>query len=76
MGINPEWVGYLSYCGQAGVGQYDLEKIHVAGATIASVAKKYQLHPDIQRELEWMGPLKTGSPNMGGLARGDEIYGM
>jgi uncharacterized protein (DUF362 family) len=76
MGINPEWVGYLSYCGQAGVGQYDLEKIHVAGATIASVAMKYQLHPDIQRELEWMGPLKTGSPNMGGPARGDEIYGM
>lgn len=76
MGINPEWVGYLSYCGQAGVGQFDLEKIHVAGATIASVAKKYQLHPDIQRELEWMGPLKSGSPSMGSLLRGDEIYGM
>ncbi len=76
MGINPEWLGYLSYCGQAGVGQYDLAKINVSGATIASVAKKYQLHPDIQRELEWMGPLKSGSPNMGSLARGDEIYGM
>jgi uncharacterized protein (DUF362 family) len=75
MGINPEWVGYLSYCGQAGVGQYDLTKIDVVGAAIASVAKKYQLHPDIQRELEWMGPLKTGSPTMGSLLGADTIYG-
>ena len=76
MGIDPGWVGYLSYCGQAGVGLYDLAKISVTGATIASVAKKYQRHPDIQRELEWMGPLKAGSPTIGSLARGDEIYGM
>jgi uncharacterized protein (DUF362 family) len=76
MGINPEWVGYLAYCGQAGVGQYDLKKIEVVGASIPSVAKKYQLHPDIQRELEWMGPLKTGSPTMGGLVQGeDSVYG-
>jgi uncharacterized protein (DUF362 family) len=76
MGINPEWVGYLAYCGQAGVGQYDLTKINVVGATIASVAKKYHLHPEIQRELEWMGPLKEGSPTMGSLLQGeDSVYG-
>jgi len=76
MGINPEWVGYLAYCGQAGLGQYDLAKIHVEGAAIASVAKKYQLHPDVQKELEWMGPLKTGSPTMGSLLQGDDsVYG-
>ncbi|MFP5228799.1 MAG: DUF362 domain-containing protein [Acidobacteriota bacterium] len=74
MGINPEWVGYLAYCGQSGLGQYDLTKIRVEGAAIASVAKKYQLHPQIQKELEWMGPLKMGSPTMGSLALGDEIY--
>ena len=74
MGINPDWVGYLAYCGQAGLGQYDLTKIRVEGAAIASLAKKYQLHPDVQKELEWMGPLKTGSPTMGSLLRGDETY--
>jgi uncharacterized protein (DUF362 family) len=74
MGINPEWVGYLAYCGQAGVGQYDLTKIEVQGATIASVAKKYALHPQIEKELEWMGPLKAGSPTMGSLLLGDETY--
>lgn len=67
MGINPEWVGYLAYCGQAGVGTYDLTKIQVTGAKIADVARKYQLHPDLQRELEWMGPLQNGSPKVGSL---------
>jgi uncharacterized protein (DUF362 family) len=76
MGINPGWVGYLNYCSQAGLGQFDLAKIQVAGATIASVQKKYQLHPDVQRELEWMGPLKEISPKVGSLLQpNDFIYG-
>lgn len=74
MGIDPTWVGYLAYCGQAGLGQYDLAKIQVQGAAIASVARKYQLHPQIRKELEWMGPLQQGSPKMGSLARLDEAY--
>ena len=75
MGIDPDWVGYLAYCGQAGLGQFDLKKIEVTGASIASAAKKYQLHPDVQRELEWMGPQKQGSPTMGSLVHpGEEIY--
>jgi uncharacterized protein (DUF362 family) len=76
MGIDPAWVGYLGYCGQAGVGQFDLSRIHVVGATIASVAKKYQLHPDIQRELEWMGPLQQADPKMGSLLGADSTYGL
>jgi uncharacterized protein (DUF362 family) len=57
MGINPEWVGYLNFCGQAGLGQSDLSKIDIRGAKIADVKKKYQLHQDIERELRWMGPM-------------------
>ena len=76
MGINPGWVGYLNYCGQAGIGEFDLAKIQVTGASIASVQKKYQLHPDVQRELEWMGPLKEISPKVGSLIQPhDFIYG-
>lgn len=75
MGINPEWVGYLNYCSKAGLGQFDLAKIEVRGAAIAEVQKKYALHPDIQRELEWMGPLQAGTPKMGSLLHGDTIYG-
>lgn len=58
MGINPVWVGYLSFAGQLGLGQYNLQKIDLVGATtIASVQKRYRLHDGIQRELQWMGPL-------------------
>ncbi len=57
MGINPDWVGYLRYCGQCGVGQNDLTKIDIRGARLADVTKKYQLHPDMDLELQWMGPM-------------------
>ena len=65
MGINPAWPGYLSYCSQAGLGQYDLAKIDVRGEKIASVAKKYRLHEDIERELRWMGPMDEVPPKIG-----------
>ena len=75
MGINPDWVGYLRYCAQFGLGQYDLSKINIVGPSIASVARKYQLHPDIQKELQWMTPMQQENPHLGLLpfchTRGD-----
>jgi uncharacterized protein (DUF362 family) len=65
MGIDPSWVGYLGYCGQVGLGQYDLERIDVRGAKIADVQKKYQLHRDIERMLQWMGPMRELPPRLG-----------
>jgi hypothetical protein len=40
-----------------GIGQYDLAKIQLRGARIADVKRTYQLHEDIERMLEWMGPM-------------------
>lgn len=68
MGVNPDWVAYLRYCAQAGLGQYDLSKIEIVGSTIAAVAKKYKLHPDIDRELKWMGPMHELPPSLGSLS--------
>jgi uncharacterized protein (DUF362 family) len=65
MGINPGWPGYLNYCGQLGLGNYDLAKIDVIGEKIAAVQKKYQMHKDIERELEWMGEMKDLPPKLG-----------
>jgi uncharacterized protein (DUF362 family) len=65
MGIDPRWIGYLRYCGDFGIGQYDLAKIETRGEAIAAVRKKYRLHPDIQHELEWMGPLRGALPQIG-----------
>ncbi len=57
MGVDPNWVGYLRYCAQVGLGNYDRAKIDIRGPQIASVQKKYRLNPDIDRQLTWMEPL-------------------
>jgi uncharacterized protein (DUF362 family) len=57
MGVNPYWMAGLQYCWQVGVGQYDISKIDIRGEKIANVQKQYRLHKDIDRELQWMGPL-------------------
>mgnify|MGYP006325398259 CR=1 FL=1 len=65
MGIDPAWVGYLGYCERTGVGRYDLARIDVRGEKTADVKRPYQLHQDIQRMLEWMGPMKDLPPKLG-----------
>jgi len=57
MGINPLWVAHLQWCWQAGIGQYEMDKIDIRGVKIADVRKKYRLHSDMERELRWIGPL-------------------
>lgn len=65
MGIDPAWVGYLAFCGQVGLGCYDLARIEVRGARLADVKRRYQLHRDIDRMLEWMGPMRDLPPRLG-----------
>jgi uncharacterized protein (DUF362 family) len=74
MGINPEWVGYLLFSGQAGLGQYDLSKIDVVGTPVASVQKKYRLHDAIDRELKWMGPMEELPPKTSRLELQRELH--
>ncbi|MEO8657309.1 MAG: hypothetical protein ABI693_02510 [Bryobacteraceae bacterium] len=58
MGINPAWPGYLQYCCDAGLGQYELNKIDLRStATISEVRKVYKLHPRVDKQIEWLGPL-------------------
>jgi uncharacterized protein (DUF362 family) len=65
MGLNPEWVGYLGFCAQAGLGQGDLARIDIRGAKLAEVTRKYRMHDDLERELRWMGPLKEIPEKLG-----------
>ena len=67
MGINPEWLGYVKYSGQLGLGQWDPAKIEVIGAKVADVKKAYRMHPDIERELQWQGPMTELPFNLGWL---------
>jgi uncharacterized protein (DUF362 family) len=65
MGVDANWLGWMKYCGETGVGQWDLAKIDVRGTPIAEVQKKYRLHPDIELQLKWMGPMEELPPNLG-----------
>jgi uncharacterized protein (DUF362 family) len=65
MGIDAGWPGYLNYCYQDGLGQWDLSKIDLVGAKIADVQKKYRLHADVDRMLQWQGPMEDLPPNLG-----------
>ena len=57
MGINPQWMGYLRYSEQMGLGNYDLAKIDVVGEKIDKFKRTYKLPRTIQRQLMWLGPL-------------------
>jgi uncharacterized protein (DUF362 family) len=65
MGINHEWIGYLQFCSMFGVGQFDINKIAIRGEQIAAVQRKYRMHQDIERELQWMGPIQDLPPKLG-----------
>ncbi len=65
MGVDPEWLGWLKYCGEAGVGQWDLSKIDIRGEQLAAVTQKYRLHPDIELQLQWRGPMEELPPTLG-----------
>ena len=42
-----------------------LEQIDVRGDRLADVKRTYQLHRDIERMLEWMGPMRDLPPRLG-----------
>lgn len=65
MGVDANWLGWLKYCGETGVGQWDLSRIDIRGPKIAEVQKQYRLHADIERELKWMGPMEELPMNLG-----------
>lgn len=65
MGIDASYLGYETYLGAAGIGQWDLGRIDVQGVPIATVKRKYKLHDDIERELLWQGPMVELPPNLG-----------
>jgi len=67
MGIDAGWPGYLNYLYQDGLGQWDLSKIDVVGAKIADVRIKYRQHADVDRMLQWQGPMQDLPPNLGRL---------
>ena len=62
MGMDANLVGYLQYCEAVGLGNYDLGKIDVRGATIESVKRTYKMAPNFDNIIKWQGPLTPAAP--------------
>jgi len=58
MGIDPAKIGYLNFCSDAGLGQYDLSKIEIIGEKVADHIKIYKMSRNIEKQLQWMTPLR------------------
>jgi hypothetical protein len=54
MDIPLDNIGYLTYCGEAGLGNVDKSKIEILGGKDPKdYVKQYQLADSIERQLEW-----------------------
>jgi uncharacterized protein (DUF362 family) len=65
MGIDPGALGYLEWCEKVGVGTWNRAAIAVRGEDPAKLQIKYRLHTDIDRMLQWQGPLTELPPKLG-----------
>ncbi len=53
MGIDPSKVGYLNYCHDEGLGEYDISRIKVIGDEISKCRKKFRLHSTAAEQFRW-----------------------
>ncbi|MEJ5368705.1 MAG: DUF362 domain-containing protein [Bryobacteraceae bacterium] len=65
MGIDPGHLAYLQWCGDTGVGVWDRARIELRGEPLEAVRREYRLHADIDRMLQWKGPLTELPPKLG-----------
>lgn len=65
MGIDPAHLGYLQWCGETGVGVWDRSRIELRGENLDSMRREYRLHADLDRMLQWKGPLTELPPKLG-----------
>lgn len=65
MGIDPARLGYLEWCGKTGSGTWDRDQIQLRGETVEKHRREFRLHTDIDRMLQWMGPLTELPPKLG-----------
>jgi hypothetical protein len=58
MGIDFAQVGYLNYCGQAGMGETDLAKIQILGPKLTEHVRTYKLAKNLEQQLIWKQPVR------------------
>jgi len=58
MGIDPSMIGYMNFCAEAGMGQFDINKIEIIGEKLANHIKTYKLPPNINGLQQWKTPIE------------------
>ncbi len=53
-GIDPFYMKYLEWCGDAGMGNWDMSKIHVDGPNYKDHIIKYKLHKNVENQIAWI----------------------
>ena len=54
MGIDPFYMKYLEWCGEAGLGNWEMTSIRTVGADIGDVSIKYKLNDSIDQQIAWI----------------------
>jgi len=65
MGFDPAKIGYLTFCAEAGMGQYDISKIEITGEKLSDYIRNYKPSRNTDKQLQWMTPIKE---------RGESLY--
>jgi len=64
MGIDSGNVGYLTFCGEAGMGQFDINKIEIIGEKLTDFIKPYKLSRNSEKQLQWQTPLRDRAESL------------
>lgn len=53
MGFDPRSIGYLCFCGKAGLGQTDIRKIDVVGSPLEDCRRAFKPHQSYTSQMGW-----------------------
>jgi hypothetical protein len=54
MGIDPFYMKYVEWCGDAGLGNYNGDNITVNGPNYRNHIIKYRLHENVAEQMAWI----------------------
>ena len=54
MGIDPFYMKYLEWCGEAGLGNWNMNNIRTVGANIGDNIIKYKMNKNVETQISWI----------------------
>jgi uncharacterized protein (DUF362 family) len=53
MGFDPDSIGYLHFCGKAGLGETVIDNINIIGTSVDECRRTFRPHRSYQAQLHW-----------------------